>query len=189
MGPTALAARNKLLTMDFTTVLDVGSGDGTHAKAFREAGKQVTTLDIAPPADIVGDYMRYYPREGFDCLWCAHVLEHQLNVNEFLDKCYWDLKEGGILAVTVPPLKHQIVGGHVTLWNEGLLLYNLILAGFDCSDAMVGVYGYNISLIVRKKRAVYPKLNYDRGDIEKLAPFFPIEARQNFNGQTGNVNW
>jgi SAM-dependent methyltransferase len=190
MAVTATAARDRLLKMDFKTVLDIGSGSGVHAEAFRAADREVTTLDIAPPADFVCDYLSYYPkRDNFDCIWAAHILEHQLNVNEFLSKCYWDLKDGGILAITVPPAKHEIVGGHLTIWNEGLLLYNLILAGFDCSKAMVGVDGYNISVIVRKNRANYPKLNYDRGDIELLAPFFPIQVEQNFNGRTGNINW
>ena len=46
----------------------------------------------------------------------------------FLKKVHSLLNEGGYLAIIVPPRKPFIVGGHVTIWNAGLVLYNLILA-------------------------------------------------------------
>src|SRR5690606_36120022 len=81
---------------------------------------------------------------------------------------------GGVLALTVPPLKSRIVGGHVSLWNAGLLLYNLVLAGFDCSRARILQYGYNISVILTKTPAELPRdLSFDRGDLRRLRPFLP----------------
>jgi hypothetical protein len=78
----------------------------------------------------------------------------------------------------------------MTLWNEGLLIYNLIAAGFDCSEARIGVYGYNISVIVRKKPARIPDDLYrDEGDVEKLKAFFPIPVHARMDGRFGNVNW
>lgn len=171
----------RLLTYEFSTVLDVGSGDGVYTDAFRDMGKKVTSISLREPADVVGDYL-YADLGTFDCLWVCHVLEHQRNVGSFLEKCYFDLNDNGILAITVPPLKHEIVGGHLSLWNIGLLVYNLILAGFDCSKAEILKYGYHRSVIVRKKRAELPELNMDFGDIEKLAQFFPFPAYQGFNG-------
>jgi hypothetical protein len=111
------------------------------------------------------------------------------NPGEFLTKCFDDLRDDGVLAVTVPPAKHEIVGGHLTLWNEGLLIYNLILAGFDCSEARVGVYGYNLSVIVRKRKTDAPRLSMDHGDIERLARYFPLPVAQGFDGRIGNLNW
>lgn len=175
-------------------VLDIGSGQGLHAKIMREAGIEVVTVDFEN-ADITGNYMGLWnalENEGpFDCIWCCHVLEHQLNINAFLTKIHHDLTEGGVLAITVPPAKHEIVGGHVTLWNAGLLLYNLILAGFDCSEARIKQYGYNISVIVEKSPViVMPDLNYDHGDITKLAKFFPEPYRhEGFNGDIKEYNW
>lgn len=188
---TSEEAFRKVLKMDFKTVLDIGSGIGVHAELFREAGKEVTTISLVPPADFVGiEYTDLqFGDEKFGCIWASHVLEHQPNVNQFLKKCFSDLADGGILAVTVPPAKDQIVGGHLTLWNEGLLLYNLILAGFDCSEAMVGRYDYNISVIVRKKAVPETKLVMDKGDINTLAPYFPHDAREGFNGCLDPVNW
>lgn len=173
--------------MEFRTVLDVGSGTGLHAEILRKAGKEVTTISL-DTADIVGDFVTA-DLGVYDCIWASHVLEHQRNVGLFLDKCFNCLRNDGILAITVPPLKHNIVGGHLSLWNAGLLLYNLILAGFDCSEAAVKEYGYNISVIVRKKKAEFPALAMDYGDIEKLARLFPFHAEHGFDGQLKESNW
>ena len=190
MGELAL---QRLLQFDFKTVLDIGSGDGWHADQLAGAGKRVTELDLNPrrPGVINSRYENFNTDRliQFDCLWCCHVLEHQINVNNFLRKMHNDLKEGGILAVTVPPLKHEIVGGHVTLWNGGLLLYNLVMAGFDCRMAMLKKYEYNISVIVRRRMVQLPELRYDAGDITKLAPFLPPGLNERFNGDIQEINW
>lgn len=180
-----IEAFEKCSQLDFKTVLDVGAGNGSHSYMFKELGKQVTTVDFNN-ADITGNYIDLDVGKH-DLVWCCHVLEHQLNINQFLTKLYNDCNKW--LAVTVPPLKHEIVGGHLSLWNAGLLLYNLILAGFDCSQAMVKTYGYNISVIVEKKPVELPALNYDFGDIERLSQYFPFEARQGFYGEIQEINW
>lgn len=182
----AALALEKLLTWDFHSVLDVGAG-GTHADTFSSHGKDVTTINLYN-ADIVGDYCSTILPQ-FDCIWASHVLEHQPNPNRFLRKCFRDLKDDGILAVTVPPRKDEIVGGHVSLWNAGLLLYHLILAGFNCKNASVKTYGYNISVLVRKSPFTLPPLKMDFGDIETLSPFFPIKVVNGFNGNIQEANW
>lgn len=169
-------ALEKVLTMQFESVVDIGSGDGKHAKVFAAFGKDVTTVSLIPPADVIGDYLEAWIRP-VDCIWACHVLEHQRNPGAFLDKCFSDLKDDGILAVTVPPQKPELVGGHLTVWTLGRLLYNMILAGFDCSKAIVMEYGYNISVIVRKEKAFLPELNMDFGDIELLERFFPFPVK------------
>lgn len=182
---------------DVNRILDIGSGAGLHADLMRAAGKQVVTISLEPPADYVEDYLTARIPASFDAIWASHVLEHQTNVGQFLARCFQDLRGDGILAVTVPPMKHEIVGGHLTLWNTGLLLYNLIIAGFDCREARVSpnyangsdLPPYNLSVIVRKKRARLPRLRFDRGDIETLAEFFPFEARQGFDGRLPAINW
>lgn len=172
--------------MDFVTVLDVGAG-GIHSDIFRSRGKQVTTNNLYD-ADYIGDYMELNLGK-FDCIWASHVLEHQNNPNKFLVKIFNDLNDNGILAITVPPCKHEIVGGHVNLYNAGLLLYQMIHAGFDCSEAKVKTYGYNISVIVRKKPFKMPPLDFDFGDIELLNQFFPFDACHGFDGRIKECNW
>lgn len=175
----------------FQTVFDIGCGGGTHALAFHDHGKTVTTIDINPDfkPDIVGDFCDTPIPGKYDLVWCCHVLEHQPNVGIFLKKVFDILKPDGILAVTVPPMKENIVGGHLTLWNAGLLIYNLILAGFDCKKASVKEYGYNISVVCRKVEAKLPKLAMDFGDIALLAGFFPFGVYQGFNGGIRRTNW
>jgi SAM-dependent methyltransferase len=179
---------------EFFQVLDIGFGQGEQTKWLREKNKKVVTIDLdtgyKTKPDIIADYNSYDFTDKFDLIWCSHVLEHQLNVNFFLRKIWHDLKPRGIYAITVPPMKPHVVGGHVTVWNAGLLLYNLVLAGFDCSKCHVKRYGYNISVVGRKKKAKLPKgLKMDQGDIEKLARFFPLPVQQDFNGDIQKLNW
>jgi SAM-dependent methyltransferase len=177
----------------FNTVLDIGSGQGLHAGRFRQAGKTVTALDKGDHwgrADVRCDFFDFDRHARFDLVWASHVLEHQLNVNAFLLKLRRHIAPGGCFAITVPPAKPQIVGGHVTVWNEGLLLYNLVLAGFDCSAVSVKRYGYNISVIGKAVAAQLPDLCSDAGDIERLAQFFPMPVAQGFEGDLARpVNW
>lgn len=171
-------------------MLDLGAGSGVHTQMFRKHGRKVSALDISASPnfkpDFVGDFMKLKFDEPFDCIWCCHVLEHVPNVRTFLQKIQRDLREGGILAITVPPAKHEIVGGHITLWNAGLLLYNLVLTGFDCSDAAVKTYGYNVSVIVPKRTIAEP---LGTKPFKDLQPYFPIAAPPGFDGRIRSVNW
>lgn len=183
---------------DVRTVADIGSGAGEHARIMRGHDKDVFTVDLGADADHCGDFMAWTPPYRFDAIWASHVLEHQPNPNAFLVRCRDILRPGGRLFVTVPPMKHEIVGGHLSLWNAGLLLYHLVLAGFDCRDARVGTYAsgpgyppYNISAIVRRPKggAVLPRLAMDKGDIEALAERFPLPVTHGFDGRLANLNW
>jgi SAM-dependent methyltransferase len=170
-------------------VLDIGSGRGEHAIIMRKAGLDVTCVDIGYEPDIRGNYMDV-ACGLYDSIWCSHVLEHCTNVGDFLAKVRRELDLGGLLCITVPPYRPRLVGGHINLFTEGTLVYNLILAGFDCSKARVGVYGYNISVLVRNLPAILPDdLAYDKGDIERLAKFFPWPVHQAIDGHLGSVRW
>lgn len=195
------AIKKLIAEYDFETVLDVGCGEGFHSLAFVESGKTVTGIAFSKEpwflADkdnftyVNGDYNRTKFAEKFDLVWASHVLEHQPNVGNFIKRLFNDCKDGGIVAITVPPLKHNIVGGHLVFWNPGLLLYNIVFAGFDCREAAIKQYGYNISLIVRKKKiAKMPKLCWDNGDIEKLLPYMPAGlTAPSFEGNFTELQW
>jgi SAM-dependent methyltransferase len=140
----------------FDTVLDLGCGQGEQSEIFRVADKDVTALSLEKEYEraVVGDYNTTHFADKFDCIWCCHVLEHQDNVGLFLEKLFDDTADGGVLAITAPPfrtdLRYDLRDDHVSVWTRGLLLYNLVRAGWDCADAHVQKYGYNISVIVKK---------------------------------------
>ena len=172
------------------TVLDVGCG--THelqAKYLRAHNFEVDTVDFRPNADYVGDYNEINFQFPYDAIWCCHSLEHQLNPHDFIRKISFDLKEGGTLAITVPPLKHDIVGGHVSLWNAGLLLYHLVLAGFDCSDVAIKSYDYNITVLLVKNSIDIPDLCYCNDDLKRLREFFPDFYTWDDKGFFGEIHY
>jgi len=194
-----LALDKLLREYAFDPVLDIGCGEGRHTAIFEKHGKAVTAIDCGQSASfksrkgtagvVVADFNTWQPGGPFDCVWASAVLEHQLNVNAFLRKVAAVTKDAGLICITVPPLKDSIVGGHVTLWNGGLLLYNLVLAGLDCKRARLKQYGYCISIILRKRAVELPPLAYDSGDIDRLAEFFPDGLHERFDGNIGELNW
>jgi 2-dehydro-3-deoxyphosphooctonate aldolase (KDO 8-P synthase) len=191
---------SKLLELPFNTVLDIGAGALEHSKIFMENTKIVDICDYGNSVYYrqhnnevskkirnvyIGDFNDIEINTKYDAIWCSHILEHQLNVNLFLKKIHSLLNEGGYLAIIVPPRKPFIVGGHVSIWNAGLVLYNLILAGFDCSEyCEILQYDYNIGIIIKKKtiKELPKDLSMDKGDIEKLSCYFPFDAKHDFNG-------
>lgn len=198
--PFAGRALQKLLDdCEFTTVLDIGCGAGEHARVLLAHGKQVTAVDYGrsiyferrpPGLDVViGDFNELGFERPFDAVWASHVLEHQLDTHRFLRRVHGALREGGWLALTVPPLKHAIVGGHVSLWNGGLLLYRLVLAGFDCRDAAACEEGYNVSVVVRKRSVELPELAWDAGDVDRLSRWLPDGLGEGFDGRIAALNW
>lgn len=204
--PGELAMKKMLDDYSFETVLDVGCGDGAASLFFKRNGKVVTACDYGRSvhfednmADdvIIGDFNTLHFDKQYDALWCSHVLEHQLNVQQFLEKINSLILDGGVLGITVPRMKNEIVGGHVSLWNPGLLLYRLVLAGFDCSEASVLCYGYNISVVVKKKTiSILNELSYDRGDLKIISRYLPKDIKSrpvdrdiSFNGNFKKINW
>lgn len=174
----------------FESVLDIGCGAGHAANFFKQNGKKVMTLDAGHyhkfEPDFIGNYEEIKFEAPFDCIWASHVLEHIRNPGLFLDKIYSDLSDGGVLAITVPPLKHDIVSGHLNLFNPGILSYHLIQAGFDCRKAAVKVYGYNISIIVEKIPHGLPPGTWS---FKHLARYFPFRMRQGQDGRVLAANW
>jgi len=169
---------------EFNTVIDVGSGAGKHADIFEKNGKSVSRFDFGKSRAfcdvsdqiIIGDFLNYDFQKKFDLVWASHVLEHSIHTQEFLEKTIEVCKPNeGIIALTVPPAKPEFVGGHVTLWTPALLIYRLVLAGLDCSNAIVLCYGYNISVIVknRKNDLDIESLAWDLHDVERIACWLP----------------
>lgn len=139
---------------DFDTVLDIGSHERRISRIFEHLGKKLTTCEIAPgyEADYKKDYLDVTFDQPFDAIWCSQIYEHQRNPGLFLDKLFDDLKEGGILALTVPfQVDHHVLFGHLNITPPLMLIYHLICAGFDCSNICLKLYSGNIGVILKKK--------------------------------------
>ena len=96
----------KIADENFKTVLDIGCGPCLQSKAFLDAGKKVTAIDSSPDKSgkftananfrrSTADFMEYDFNETFDCVWCSHCLEHQLDPQAFLKKAASLVKTGG----------------------------------------------------------------------------------------------
>jgi SAM-dependent methyltransferase len=184
----------------FETVLDIGSGAGEHARFFRHFGKKVYTVDITKDSDYVGDFMDVKFDRKFDVVFCSHVLEHQRNVGLFLEKIYDVTADDGIVMIGVPAHpRERLVPGHLTNWNAGLLCYNMIFSGFDCSEAKF-VQTFDLNLIVRKKpvtglsiktnTVVAYGMDHDAIDpFLHLQPYFPFPVSNAGNAEVLSANW
>lgn len=181
------------------TALDIGSGEGAHARLLNEAGTKVTAVDYGRSIyyerrehyDVhIGDFMDVQLPEKYELVWMSHVLEHQPNVNTFLSKAKSLVKEGGWIVISVPPLSTGVVGGHLTLWTPGLLLYNMVMSGIDCRNAKVIRCGYNISVFCQFHKEIdLPELSFDSGDINELSAYFPEGLAEGFDGEMYDRLW
>lgn len=126
-----------------------------------------------------------------DGVYCSHTLEHMPDPGEALRAMHYVLKPGGIVGIVVPPLKTQLVGGHLTLWTAGLLAYNMILAGFDLRNASVRTWDYNIAIVAERQVADFrlAELRHDNGDINTLARFFPWPVHDGIDGRLPDTRW
>lgn len=187
-------ALERFLAYELRYVLDIGSGKGIHASMMRDHGVKVTTIDSSQEADIQCEYMLRPFYNQFDGIWACHVLEHTINPGAMLKKMLVEAKPGGVIAVTVPWGRDDLVDGHVTTWYEGFLLYQMVVAGYDCSEARVGVcyegkYIKECSVITKAIQRPRMPIKYDKGDLELLRPYFPCNVYHGITAKFGNVNW
>jgi SAM-dependent methyltransferase len=192
------------ISCDFRSVLDIGAGNLAATNFFQSAGKKCTATinnaEFYSPL-ILNDVKIYrdidveklpFMMEKFDAVWCAHVLEHTLNPGQALLSIRKKIRRNGILFLMGPPFKHSVVGGHLSVgWNLGILMYFLILCGFDVKNGSFIRHGYNLAAFVRRGELPSVRLNNDAGDIELLSDYFPscINASQGFDGNLSSVNW
>lgn len=118
----------------------------------------------------------YAEIEEYDALWCSHTLEHAPNVGLFLTQCRKAVKPGGWVCIVVPSdPTNLLVDGHLSFWTPAHLIYNMVHAGFDCSEAMWYCHERDIGLMVRRKDAALPNLIHDFGELATIRQFFPCD--------------
>ena len=179
-------------------VLDVGVGKGRHAFSFIANGSMVAGLDVnLPPLDdpryehIHGSLELWEPAgREFDMIWCSHTLEHLPNVQAALIKLRSVLKDGGTLAIAVPTdRQNRLHVGHLSLWTPAHLVYNLVCAGWDCSEAIWYTEYCTIGLIVKKT----DDINYEGrtgmpSEVTWLNQYTPVPVRH-MDGAWWENNW
>ena len=193
-----------ILKYDFKNILDVGMGRSPYiVDTLIKNGRKVTSIDIKKLTDyenedfrfIEGNFLEHsFGGQAFDAILASHVLEHNLNVGRFLDRVYNMLTENGTFFCLVPPHKTSIVGGHVIIgWNIGVLMYDLIMCGFNVREGRFKKLGYNIAAFVQKRedKSLPSDLILDNGDIEKLKDYFPNSTyfKNRFEGDLPEWNW
>ncbi len=185
-----------------STLLDVGCGPALCAEiAHENKGCEVTMIDLNDwthggpflPGDLNDprdfgtylqmDFMDYTTiNKPFDHVFCSHSFEHQLNPQTFLDKLVNHTKDNGLLTIIVPPFDYTdgIVIGHVNVFTPEVLLYRMVLAGLDCSEAKVFSFPGNIAVSVRKRSITLTEeekgLNQVKKSLYNLARFFPPDV-------------
>ena len=195
---------NAALKLKGKNALDIGFGNGGASKLFASNGYDVTAIGLDIDSYCFGEknfhelgikfeqilLEDFQPKEEYDLIWASHVLEHTINVGNFLDKCASLLSKDGWLCVMVPPYKSNIVGGHVqTGWNLGQLMYVLLLCGYDIKNGHFIHHGYSICAFVQKSKERLPKLRMDTGDVEATSHLWPMDVKQDFDGMIKQVNW
>jgi len=178
----------------FENILDIGCGKGACFPALLATEAQVIGVDLLPPSQValqVGDRQARYvqgnflterPAGTYQAVIASHVVEHMPDTEKFLRAMFASLEPGGAFCLIWSPPKSTIVGGHVHVFNTGLMLYNLVRIGVDCRQVECIECGYSLAIMGKYQPFDPPQLVYDDGDIELLAPYFPFPVEQDFEG-------
>lgn len=196
-GATSIPGRDKILQqlldrVSFRTIVDVGCGVGDFFLYLQQRGVSFegVGIDMVDEKDLVFrgfEYVRGHlfdvdlPRK-FDLVFTSHTIEHVPDTATFLRKFFSLAHRDSHFCIIWPPPKKQIVGGHVHVFNPGLLLYNLVRCGVDCRDSRLFRSGYNLAVIGPYRLFQLPPLTYNRYELETLKRYFPFPVKQGFDG-------
>ncbi len=177
----------------YSEVLDVGGDNVLLARFLHRMKRAKTTIvDIKEvkctdyfTSSIQGDFMDFSIDRKFDGIWASHILEHVVNVGQFLKQFIRCSKEEAVCAIAVPVHYRTLVGGHINFFSPATLCYNVILAGQNLQNAIIIIDEQSTALLWRRNDLELPALNYDKGDIEILQDYFPVPVHQGIDGFAG----
>ncbi len=171
------------------TLLDVGCGDGTLARAIRaEWPAQITGIthsaeEAARARDVmervvVADLDRFDGAglRQFDCVVCSHVLEHLVDPWQLLRGLRPHLNPGGTLIVALPNLlfwrnRLAMLGGNFR-YTDGGLMDRTHCKFFDWQTAAELVTQTGFELVERSAHGSWPGshlLGPLRGPLDRFA--------------------
>lgn len=135
-------------------LLDIGCGTGNFLAAAREAGYEVTGIELDRNAArfakerlglqnilplTISEFAERYAEKRFDVVTFFEVLEHQAAPADFLQKVKACLRPGGVLALSVPNRERWLTGpdvldyppNHFLRWSVSALRKFFGAQGFD----------------------------------------------------------
>lgn len=179
------------------SVADLGAGLGLHTRYFLEHGLGVVAVDrvLTDALEVAlrqyGDRARFvqsdlsllpFDNGQIEAIWVCHCLEHTENPLAVLHEWRRVLRSRGLLAITVPPYKTEVVGRHVfTGWNVGQLILTLLRAGFDVATGAYAEMGHNVFALVRREEnppAMEPNDEILCRYADRFPPSIAAEIRQ-----------
>jgi len=133
-------------------------------------------------------------KRKFQIVYASNVLEHSRNVGNFIEKLFDICEDDGYVAIMVPrPHLNRLLSGHITTWSTATLVYNIVAAGYDCSQAKVCNGVMEKSILVQKRPIRNdPAFVYRTGvvdDVTQQSKFFPWDVRHKGAGWLPSVNW
>ena len=120
----------------YQSCIDIGSGAGVQTEILKHAGLNVFQLDkYSDIAEYKVDFIDHVFDQKFDVVFCSHVIEHQRNVGNFLDKVHDILNDDGVLIISAPKHSAQhMVQGHLNCFTTPYFIQHLVHAGFDLKN-------------------------------------------------------
>jgi SAM-dependent methyltransferase len=135
-------------------LLDIGCGTGNFLAAARDAGYDVTGIELDRNAArfakerlglqrvlplTISEFAEQHAEERFDVVTFFEVLEHQAAPVEFLQKVRACVRPGGAIALSVPNRERWLTGpdvldyppNHFQRWNAAALRKFLSAQGFE----------------------------------------------------------
>ena len=201
--PGAAMLAKLLEKHEFDTVLDFGAGWQRRCDTLLASGRSVSALlsPETPPGNVPAKAIPYQGTihsavlpNTFDCIIAVNVLHQERDPQRFLRRLHDLLPERSLLALTVPALRHPMLQGELSIWNAGLVLYHLVLAGFDCSNVQCLTQEAEISIILEKNAidpweedSPRPPLGTLRRHLPQALDFVHEPAW--FNGDIPELNW
>jgi SAM-dependent methyltransferase len=109
-------------------ILDVGCGDGSGIAFLESLGWRASGVEIDPVAvqaararglDVIEGDMESagFDDESFDAVTSSHVVEHLHDPRAFLDKIRRVLRPGGVLVITTPNVRSELLSRHGRNWR------------------------------------------------------------------------
>lgn len=179
-------------------IADVGAGPGNQAKYLSSLGLNVTCIDyVEPRYDLKWLLPTDASGDRYDAIWSHHCLEHIPDPVSALVEWKDMLNPGGKLFLTVPEIGLTMSSGHINSFNLPLLMYQLAMAGFNCSAKQFTKVRSHLRIAVTKSKKYSPSSSSLTRSLSELASYglFPpsvttaIKESGRFSAKDMHLNW